>query len=200
VIYNVKHDDAPAHARGRRLMHRAKDEVRKTVVIVVYLWLVFGLLGLHEMLLRRKLGLAYQAEGLALINALVLGKVMLIAEDLNLVAGHRGRPLIYAILRKALLFSVLFVVFHIAEKAVVGLVSGSSVASGVTEIGGGGPLDLLTIAAILFVALVPYFAFKEITQALGWPTIRKLLFVGSTDADDGVARTNAGGEQRRHCE
>jgi hypothetical protein len=199
-MHNVARDDAPAHARGRRLMQRAKEEVRKLAVIVVYLWLVFGLLGLHEMLLRRKLGLAYQAEGLALINALVLGKVMLIAEDLNLVAAHRGRPLIYAILRKALLFSVLFVVFHIAEKAVVGLVSGSGVASGVTEIGGGGPLDLLTIAAILFVALVPYFAFKEVTQAVGWPIIRTLLFVGSTDAATGVARTNAAGEQGRRRE
>jgi hypothetical protein len=200
VMSNVKPDDVPAHARGHRLMHKVKDEVRKLAVIVVYLWLVFGLLGLHEMLLRRKLGLAYQAEGLALINALVLGKVMLIAEDLNLGGRHRGHPLIYAILRSALLFSLLFVVFHIAEKAVIGLVSGSSVASGLTEIGGGGLLDLLTITAILFVALVPYFAFREITQALGWSTIRKLLFVGSTDGDAGIARINTSGEQRRHRE
>ena len=30
-MYDVKPDDAPAHARGRRLMDRAKDEVRKLI-------------------------------------------------------------------------------------------------------------------------------------------------------------------------
>jgi hypothetical protein len=157
-----------------------KDEARKLGLIVVYLWLVFGLLELHEMLLRRKLGLAYQVEGLALINALMLGKVIMTADYLNLGGGHRGGPLIYPILRKALLLAVLFVVFHIVERAVVGLVRGGPVTDGVTEIGGGGLLDLLAVAAILFVALVPYFGCREMTQVLGWPAIRRLLFVGSS--------------------
>lgn len=172
-------DDGAAHA-PRRLTVRIRNEARKLGAIVVYLWLVFGLLELHEMLLRRELGLTYQVEGVALINALVLGKVMMTAEYFNLGGGGRGGPLIYPILRKALLLAVLFVLFHILERAVVGLVRGTALTTGVTEVGGGGVLDLLAVAAILFVALVPYFGCREITQALGWPTIRRLLFVGSS--------------------
>ena len=182
-------EDALVHGR-RRLTQRMMDEVRKLGVIVVYLWLVFGLLELHEMLLRHKLGLAYQVEGLALINALVLGKVMMTADYLNLGGRSRGGPLIYPILRKALLLAVLFVVFHILERTVVGLVRGASVANGVTEIGGG-LLDLLAVAAILFVALGPYFGCREMTRVLGWHAIRRLLFVGSSSSCPGAVQTNA---------
>jgi hypothetical protein len=191
---NQIRDDGSAHAR-RRLTVRMRDEARKLGVIVVYLWLVFGLLELHEMLLRRELGLTYEVEGVALINALVLGKVMLTAEYFNLGGGLRGGPLIYPIIRKALLLAVIFVVFHILERAIVGLVRGTALTTGVTEVGGGGALDLLAVAAILFVALVPYFGCREITRALGWPTIRMLLFVGSSNKGSDVVRTNAAAVQ-----
>jgi hypothetical protein len=190
--------DVSALERSRSLGDRLKDEFRKLLLIVVYLWLLFGLLALHEMLIRRELGFSYTAEGFAILNALVLGKVMLFAEDFNLGGGQRGRPMIYPILRQAALFSVLFVVFHVLEEAVVGLFYRSSRASGVTSIGGGGLLDLLTVTAILFVALVPYFAFRALTRELGWPALRKLLFIGSADAASGPATANAGVGSSRH--
>ena len=84
---------SPRHARG--FANRVAEEIRKFAVIAVYLWLLFGLFALHEMLIRRRMGLAYQAEGFAIINALVLGKVMLIAENFNFGGGRANRPLIY---------------------------------------------------------------------------------------------------------
>jgi hypothetical protein len=165
-----------------------KNETGKLALIVLYLWLVFGLFALHEILLRRRLGLGFQAEGFAIINALVLGKVMLVAEDFHFGVGRKGKPLIYAILRQAALFALLFMTFHILERAVVGLVRGSAPESGVTDIGGGGLADLLTVTAMLFVALVPYFAFRNITRAVGWPVMRRLLFVGTDGSATNVSK------------
>jgi hypothetical protein len=176
---DTAHGDGTASTAGHRLWNRVKQEIRKLLVIVGYLWVLFSLLALHEMLIRRDLGLAYAAEGLAILNALVLGKVMLIAENLHLGRGHRGQPMIYPILRQAFLFSLLFIGVHFLEQAVTGLFVGSDRASGATGIGGGGLLDLLTLSAILFVASIPYFGFRALALALGWPALRELLFVGS---------------------
>ncbi len=176
---------------GRRLGERLKTETGKLALIVLYLWLLFGLFALHEMLIRRRLGLGVQIEGFAIINALVLGKVMLVAEDFHFGAGREGKPLIYPILRQAALFALLFMAFHVLERAVVGLIRDAAPASGLTDIGGGGLADLLTVAAILFVALVPYFAFRNITRALGWPLMRTLLFTGGDSPETNITTGRA---------
>ena len=74
----------------------------------------------------------------AVFNALVLSNVMLVAEDLNFGRWLDRRPLIYPILHDALLFTVLFITFHVAEEVVIGLIKGASVRSSVPAIGGGG--------------------------------------------------------------
>nr|WP_294551163.1 hypothetical protein [uncultured Rhodopila sp.] len=172
-----------------------KHETRKLALIVVYLWLLFGLFALHDMLIRRRLGLDFEFEGFAIINALVLGKVMLIAEDFNFGAGRKGKPLIYPILRQAALFALLFMAFHALETAVVGLIRGSARASGVTDIGGGGIADLMTVTAMLFVALVPYFAFRNLTLELGWPVMRRLLFTGGDGSETNITAGKAAMEE-----
>ena len=63
----------------------------------LYLWIVFSLLAIHELMILSQHQLSYQAHGIAIVNALVFAKVMLVAEDLHL--GHRlnDKPLIYSI-------------------------------------------------------------------------------------------------------
>ncbi|HTR17294.1 MAG TPA: hypothetical protein VMI52_09700 [Acetobacteraceae bacterium] len=146
--------------------------------------MLFGLLALHESILRRQMGLGYQMQGFAAINALVLAKVMLVAEDLNLGGEMRGRALIYGVLWEAAMFAIVFIVFHVLEELVVGLLHGSTLAQSVPAIGGGGFIGLLTVAVILFVALIPYFAFRDITRVLGREKMRALLFTSAGAAGE----------------
>ena len=67
----------------------------------------------------------------------------------------------------ALLLSALFICFHVVEKVVTGLVMGESVAASVPAIGGGGLAGLICVAVIVFVSLLPFFAFKHLDRALG---------------------------------
>ena len=77
---------------------RAKGQIEKVGLMFLYLWIVFGLLAVHESMILSQHQLSYRAHGIAIINALVFAKVMLVAEDLHL--GHRlnDKPLIYSIL------------------------------------------------------------------------------------------------------
>ena len=54
-------------------------------------------------------------QGLAVINALVFAKVMVLFEMFDPGAWLRRRPLIYPILFKSFLLMVLFLVAHVAE-------------------------------------------------------------------------------------
>jgi hypothetical protein len=170
-----------------KLMERVAGEARRFVVIFVYLWLMFGLFVLLEAIMARRSGQHFEwSFGLAFFNALVLAKLMLVAENLKLGALIRARPLIVPILSEALLMAVLFIAFHVAEKMFFGLVEGGPAAVSVPHIGGGGLLGLVAVALILFVALVPFFAFKRIGQELGPGRLNALLFgKGIKLMDDG---------------
>jgi hypothetical protein len=69
--------------------------------------------------------------GVGLVNALVLAKVMLVADDLRL-GEWRGRqqrqqPLIYPVVLRSILFAVVFIVFDIIEKMLIGVFQGKAV-------------------------------------------------------------------------
>ena len=73
---------------------------------------MFGVFALHESVVSAKDHIAYHFYGFALVNALILGKVMLAAEDLHFADWFKNRPLIYPILCRAVAFSILFLVFE----------------------------------------------------------------------------------------
>ena len=58
---------------------------------------------------------------------------------------------------------------------VVGLVVGETLAVSVPTIGGGGVIGLVCVALILFISLVPYFAFRRVSRELGPGRMREML-------------------------
>jgi hypothetical protein len=55
---------------------------------------MFGVFALHESVVSAKNHIDYHFYGFAVINALILGKVMLVAIDLHFADWFKGRPLI----------------------------------------------------------------------------------------------------------
>ena len=155
------------HERKLSLKQRAFDEVVKFLAIAFYLWVTFGVFALHEWVVSAKDHIDYHFYGFALINALVLGKVMLVAEDLHFAEWVKDRPLIYPILCKAVAFSILFLVFDVVEEVVVGVFRGKTIGESIPIIGGGTLSGVVFVGIILAVALIPFFAFREIGRVIG---------------------------------
>jgi hypothetical protein len=158
------------------MMERGVDEVRRFVVMFLYLWVLFALFVLHQGILLRQEGMNFTMQGFALVNALVLAKVMLIAEDLGVGHWLRPRPLIYPILGESLIFSVVFICFHVLEHVVIGLFTGETLRANIPAIGGGGLVGLLSVAMIYFVALIPFFAFRNLGRELGSGRLKAMFF------------------------
>ncbi len=155
---------------------RVVDEIIKFLGIAIYLWVMFGVFALHEAVVSAKDHIDYHFYGFALINALVLGKVMLVAEDLQFAEWVKERPLIYPILCKAVAFSILFIVFDVVEEVLVGLFKGRTIGASIPSIGGGTPSGVFFVGIILAVALIPFFAFREIGRVIGERELHALLF------------------------
>ncbi len=160
----------------RKLIRTAVEESKRLVIMVFYLWVVFGLYVLDESLILGKEHISFQMHGFAIINALVLGKVLLIGEDMSFADRFKDWPLIYPILYKALAFMVLFLAFHFAESIGVGLWDGKSVVESLPHEGNGTWQAWLCVAAILFISLVPFFAFREIGRVIGERELWALMF------------------------
>jgi hypothetical protein len=169
---------------GRRLM----DGAKRLFWVFLYLWVLFGLFALHESLVLAKYQIDYEPFGYAFVNAWVLAKVMLVADDLNLGADWFERhPLIYRILSRALLFALVFMAAHAVESLLVGLWHGKTIAEIVPQLSSGYFERLLSKAVIVAVALMPFFAFKALDQALGVGTLRSLLLARTEAASAHLA-------------
>jgi hypothetical protein len=168
-------EDANQEVR-RNFKGRAKDQIKNFGLMFLYLWIVFGLLTVHESMILSQHQLSYQAHGLAFVNALVFAKVMLVAEDLHL--GHRlnDKPLIYSILYKSFLFGVTLICFHIVEHVLIGMWHGKAIMETIAEIGADRFGQIASGATIATVALVPFFILREISRVMGEDNFWSLFF------------------------
>ncbi len=157
------------------LKERVLQEVKKFAGIFIYLWVVFIVLLLHEWIVLSQNHIGFKFYGLAAINALLLGKIMLVAEQFRFAENLKRKPLIYPIVYKAVAFTTLLFIAYIIEEMVVGWIGGHGFFASVPRVGGsiGGGI---AVWLIFCVALIPFFAFKEFQRAVGTDMIRKLLF------------------------
>ncbi len=166
-----------AEAGKRSLREKAAEEFKRFLILFLYLYVILGLFVLNEHVILGERGVNFSiAQGFAVINALIMAKIMMIADMMDIGRVMDRRPLIQRILFDSALFSVLFILFHIAEEVVVGHFKGKSIAESLPSIGGGGFLGPLCVGAILFFTLMPFFGFRAISRALGPGQMRELLF------------------------
>ena len=169
------------------LKARLYHELKSFLIIFSYLWLVFFVFLVHEWTVLASHQIGFRFYGLAVVNALVLSKIMLIAEGLHFADRFKDRPLVYPIAFKSIAFTVLLVVAYIVEEVAVGMFHGKTAAESFPEIGGGGLVGVLTIGAIMGIALVPFFSFREIARAVGQAEFR-VMMLGPARERRGSAR------------
>jgi hypothetical protein len=162
------------HARS--LKERVVDSIKTFVQMFLYLWLVFGLLAIHQSIILSQYQIDYRSHGLAFLNALVFAKVMLVAEDLRLGDRFSDKPLIYPVLFKSLLFAIALICFHIVEHILIGMWHGHSVAETLSEIGANRLRGILSYSVIATVALIPFFILREISRTIGSNRFWSLFF------------------------
>lgn len=164
---------AKDHAVG--LKAKAKEELRLLVVISAYLLAVFGAFVTYRRLVSRELGVTAFHYGFAALEAVIVAKVILIGRALG-VGGKEGRSLAATVLRQSFLYGLLVMVFTILEHVLESLAHHEGLREGIDAILDQGLYEILGRTLILFVALIPFFAFWELSKQLGEENVFDLLF------------------------
>ena len=162
--------------RTETLAKKVGHELIEYGINVVYLALVFATITVYRRLLLAAHDIVYTDYWIPLIEALILGKVIMIGGLFHLGRGLEDRPLIYPTLYKTVAFTLLVAVFKLAEHAIKGLVTGEGVATGIAEFTAKGWEVILANGIVLCVALIPFFAMKELGRVLGREKVASLFF------------------------
>lgn len=144
---------------------RGITEAKRLLWIFAYLWILLGLFAVHKSIILNEPDPFYN-QGFAIINALVLAKVMFIAEAFNVADDLKRKPLIYPIVYKSAVFALILISVHALEEFLRGLWYGHSTAESInalrTEI-----MQLIVFGLIMFIVLMPFFALREIARDVG---------------------------------
>src|SRR5579863_7833231 len=155
------------------LKQKAIHEGQEFLGIALYLAFFFCAVVTYSAVLLGKFHVSYFNYGSALINALVIAKVILIGEYAHLGKRHESKPLALSALYKAFLFTLLVFAFHLLEEVVKQIVHGDTIASAFHE----ARVDILICRSIVvFSTFIPLFAFRELQRVLGEVNFRSLFF------------------------
>ncbi len=156
---------------------KAKREFIRYWINVFYLAIVFGLFAWYRRLILAHYEIKYLEYGTAIVEALVLAKVIMLGDMLGLSRKmFRDRPLILPTLYKAVVFSFFVGIFAIAEGTVRGLLKGRGWGGWLIEVQHEGKYEFLARCLMLFVVFIPYFGFKELENIFGEGKLGKLFF------------------------
>ena len=163
------------HENQGRLKQKLVHELRELAAIFLFLALFFCAFTTYRRILMREVGLSYYHYGFAVIKALILAKVIMIGQYARLGRIFDDRPLIVPTLYKVVVFSLLTILFEMAEHFLGGLIHGHGVGGFRAEVSSLGMNELLARALIILSAFIPFFAFKEIGRVMGEGKLAELF-------------------------
>ena len=164
-------------------------ELKEYWLIVLYLAIFFGVFTNYRRLVLAHYHISYEAYGFSVIKALVLAKVILVAESLRLGRGLEDKPLIVPTLYKAFLFTVCVALFNVAESMIRGFIHGSGLMGAVSEFTSRFDDEFLAGTLVVFFSFIPFFAVRELGQVLGEGKILALFFGSRATPSGGGLRT-----------
>jgi hypothetical protein len=159
------------------LRQRAMHELTEFIILTAYLYITLGAVILMKASVLHDYGINSAVWGIAIVKAAVLAKFMLIGHAMKIGERYSSRPLIWPTLHKALAFLVLLIVLTIIEEVVVGLFHHQTVTASLDELFGAKLDETLAGIVILFLVLIPYFAIRVLSEALGESRLARMFFV-----------------------
>jgi hypothetical protein len=162
--------------KKKSLKEKFIHEMIEYWINVVYLTLAFAAFTQYRRFILAAHDIIYENYWVAVIEALILAKVIIIGAVLRLGRGVVVKPLIYPTLYKTVVFTIFVAIFNLLEHVIKGLWKGVGLMGGLDEFLGKGPHELLANSLVVFVAFIPFFGVKELGRVLGQDKIMALFF------------------------
>jgi len=158
------------------LKQKAAEELRLMLLITAFLAAVFVSFLTYRRLISREFGVRSFHYGFAIIEALIVAKVILIGKAIGIGGKPTRRALFLGALRDSVIYTILVGIFAILEHIVEGLFHHDTISASLQKLLDQGVYEILGRMLIVFVAFVPFFALWEVNRALGERTLLDVLF------------------------
>ena len=143
---------------------------------VSYLTILFGVFTSYRRLILANYDISYSNWGISFIKALVLAKVIMVGELFHFSRSLENKPLILPTLFRSVMFTFLVALFALVESAIRGFLHGKGLAGALDHLLSEGTHEFFAKCLVVFVAFIPFFAFKELGRVLGKGKIWGLFF------------------------
>jgi len=160
----------------RSVKQKALEGLIEYLFISFYLAVVLSLFTVYKVVILAEHHIDFAPHGFAIINALALAKIILVAQEMHFAEQLRDAPLIYPTLLKSFAFTMLLAFFKVIEHTVVGMIHGKSFYAAIASSGDGSWTGTLSLIALLFVVLVPFFGFTELRRVFGKERLEGAFF------------------------
>jgi hypothetical protein len=164
--------DKKADALKRKVRH----ELIEYAINFVYLTLVLVAFTQYRRFLLASYDIAYTNYWVPMIEAAILGKVIMIGNVFRLGRGLEEWPLIFPTLYKTIVFTIFIAVFKFVEHAIVALWNHGGLTADLVEFSEKGALELLANSLMIIAGFIPFFAVKELARVMGGEKIAALFF------------------------
>jgi hypothetical protein len=160
-----------------KLHERVMHEIKEFAILTVYLYITLGAVILMKTSVLHTEDINFAPWGIAIIKAMVLAKFMLVGYALKIGERNTTSPLIWPTLHKAFAFLALLIVLTLIEEAVVGLFHHRSIATSLGDLFGLRLQETLAGYLIMLLVLIPFFAFRVLSEELGDGRLERMFFV-----------------------
>lgn len=150
------------------LKGRVRHELRAYLIITLFFAVVLGVFNIYRRQILGEAGVSYSHYGISLIEALILAKIVLIGDAMNLkLIGGAGRSIFELAVLRSILFALLVWLFTILERVVEGLIRRMDWAEIAHSFVQHGLHEMVARVIMMFAAFLPFFALWELRLRLG---------------------------------
>jgi hypothetical protein len=171
--------DRATSSKRERAKHKVAGELRELLINALYLALFLCAFTAYRALITGELlhKPVYVHLGTSMISALIIAKLITLGGWLNL-GGRSGsnEPIIARVLYRSLIYSVFVIALTIVEKTVEGLFHGKSVGDSMRVLAHLGWDEIGARAIVILLALIPFFAFRELADQEGRESVYTMFF------------------------
>ena len=163
----------------RKAAERVTTELKKTLAIAAYLWVLLNLLEIYRFAILRGVthaSISTYRIGFAAINALIVAHLIGIGEKIHLGESLGQKRGIYSVLFKSVIFALFVVCCDVIEEVIIGLLHGRSIGASVPRMGGGGLLGMVLVGAMVSIVLIPFFLYTELRGLIDNKKVHSLIF------------------------
>ena len=151
-------------------------EVTTYWINVAYLTILFAVFTSYRRLLLADYNISYANWGVSFVKALFLAKVIMIGSVFHFDRRLESKPLIFLTLVRSALFTLWVFIFAVVESSIHGFVHGKGLAGALDHLLSEGVHAFYAKCLVVFVAFIPFFAFKELGRVFGKGVIWRLFF------------------------